>query len=106
MWSHRDPTLRRSGEGNIFIKNLDKTVDNKALHDTFASFGNILSAKVSPCPSVPPFPSSPNARQIVQVALNEDGSSKGFAFVHFESAEAAKEAIDKVNGKLIHGKPV
>ncbi|KAI0306463.1 hypothetical protein B0F90DRAFT_1864238 [Multifurca ochricompacta] len=85
MWSQRDPALRKTGQGNIFIKNLDEAIDNKALHDTFAAFGNVLSCKV---------------------ATDEQGRSRGYGYVHYETAEAAETAIKAVNGMLLNDKKV
>ncbi|KAJ0685854.1 hypothetical protein HanLR1_Chr11g0407761 [Helianthus annuus] len=85
MYSHRDPSVRKSSSGNIFIKNLDKAIDQKALHDTFSTFGNILSCKI---------------------ATDSAGQSKGYGFVQYDSEEAAQKAIEKLNGMLLNDKQV
>ncbi|CAK8532748.1 unnamed protein product [Lathyrus sativus] len=85
MFSHRDPSIRKSGFANVFIKNLDKSIDNKALHDTFAAFGPVLSCKV---------------------AIDEIGQSRGYGFVQFDNDESAKNAIEKLDGMLLNDKKV
>ncbi|KVH98602.1 hypothetical protein Ccrd_023174 [Cynara cardunculus var. scolymus] len=71
MFSNRDPSTRKSGIGNVFVKNLDSSIDNKFLYDTFAVFGTVLTCKV---------------------AVNSNGVSKGFGFVAFSKPDEAKRA--------------
>ncbi|CAL9242343.1 unnamed protein product [Arabidopsis halleri] len=73
-------TLSLNGVGNIFIKNLDKSIDHKALHDTFAYYGFIVRSKV---------------------ATDAAGQSKGFGFVQYDTEESAHKAIKHMNGMLL-----
>ncbi|CCW68988.1 unnamed protein product [Phytomonas sp. Hart1] len=82
MWQQRDPALRYSGSGNIFIKNLNQGVDSKALNDLFERFGPILSCKVME---------------------DEQGKSRSYGFVHFKNETAAKDAIATMNGSTESG---
>ncbi|MCI32326.1 polyadenylate-binding protein 7-like, partial [Trifolium medium] len=72
MWSRRDPDARKSSIGNVFVKNLAESINNSGLEDMFKKFGNILSSKV---------------------VMSEDGKSKGYGFVQFETEESANTAI-------------
>lgn len=42
MFSNRDPTLRRSGVANLFIRNLEPNIVTKSLRQMFFGFGTIL----------------------------------------------------------------
>ncbi|KAK6588127.1 poly(a)-binding fabm [Cryptosporidium xiaoi] len=85
MWCLRDPASRRNNDGNVFVKNLDKTIDNKTLFDTFSLFGNIMSCKI---------------------ATDVEGKSLGYGFIHFEHADSAKEAISRLNGAVLGDSPI
>ncbi|KAG0463524.1 hypothetical protein HPP92_019593 [Vanilla planifolia] len=82
MWSHRDPDARKSGIGNVFVKNLSGSIDNVKLNEMFSKFGTILSCKV----------------------VIQDGNSKGYGFVQFDSQDSANAAIENLNGLTVDGK--
>ncbi|PRD28617.1 UNVERIFIED_CONTAM: pAbp [Trichonephila clavipes] len=72
-------------EGLLYKILISSYEENNIVYDTFSAFGNILSCKV---------------------ATDEESSSKGFGFVHFQTEEAANNAIGKVNGMLLNGRKV
>nr|KAJ0193411.1 hypothetical protein LSAT_V11C800413150 [Lactuca sativa] len=85
MYSHRDPSVRKSSSGNIFIKILDKAIDQKALYSTFSTFGNILSCRI---------------------ATDSSGQSKGYGFVQYDAEESAQKAIEKLKDMLLNDRQV
>lgn len=84
MWSDRNPNRRQSGVGNLFVKNLPASVHEKQLEAHFAQLGgNVLTCKV--------------ARD------RETGKPHGYGFVLFDSHDAAKEALEKLDGSEVDG---
>ncbi|KAL1566028.1 polyadenylate-binding protein 7-like isoform X1 [Salvia divinorum] len=83
MWSRRDSDGRKSGVGNVFVKNLSDSIDSVKLQEMFRKFGDIISCKV---------------------VTSDDGKSRGYGFVQFESEASAKMAIEKLNGADDGGK--
>merc|ERR1712066_424924 len=69
---------------NLYVKNLDDTIDDERLRTEFTPFGTITSAKV----------------------MCEEGRSKGFGFVCFSSPEEATKAVTEMNGRIIVSKPL
>lgn len=70
----------------IYVGNLSFSVTDDELQQAFASFGNVTSARI--------------------VMDKMSGRSKGFGFVEIEDDGAADEAINKMNGQPIAGRPV
>jgi polyadenylate-binding protein len=76
---------QRYAESNLFVKNLDDTVDDVKLREQFAQFGDIVSCKVM---------------------RDDKGVSKGFGFVCFSTPEEAYKAINDPHNKVLNGKPL
>lgn len=82
MMADRSATKRKVQPGNLFVKNLPPTVDDKSLHDTFAQWGNVVSCRVI---------SSPNA-------------NKCYGYVNYDTFSAAERAIALVDGAYLFGR--
>ena len=70
----------------LYVGNLAFSVTDDELMQAFTSFGNVLSARV--------------------VMDRMTGRSKGFGFVEIEDDGQADQAVDKMNGQTIGGRPV
>uniref|UniRef100_A0A8I6YP00 PABP n=1 Tax=Hordeum vulgare subsp. vulgare TaxID=112509 RepID=A0A8I6YP00_HORVV len=83
MYSNRDPSSRKSGAANIFIKNLSESTTEDNLKELFGNFGPITS---------------------VIVVRADDGKSRCFGFVNFENPDDAVHAVEDLNGKKFDDK--
>ena len=80
-------SLRRNEMAKkLYVGNLAFTVTDDELMQAFTSFGNIASARV--------------------VMDRMTGRSKGFGFVEIEDDAKADDAVNKMNGQTIGGRPV
>ena len=70
----------------LYVGNLAFTVTDDELMQAFTSFGTVASARV--------------------VMDRMTGRSKGFGFVEIEDDAMADEAVNKMNGQTIGGRPV
>lgn len=71
---------------NLFVGNLDPLVDERVLYDTFSALGQLVKAP--------------------QVARDENGRSKGYGFVSYDSFETADAAIEAMNNQFLMNKPI
>jgi polyadenylate-binding protein len=70
---------------NLYVKNLDDTINDDMLRTNFEKFGPVTSAKVM---------------------TDEQGRSKGFGFVCFEQSDDAAKALVDMNNTMIGNKPL
>jgi polyadenylate-binding protein len=70
---------------NLYVRNLDESVDDAMLRKEFSKFGTITSAVV---------------------ARDKEGRSRLFGYVCFGSAEESAKALADMNRKMLQGKPL
>jgi len=67
---------------NLYIANLDYSINDDFLMEIFSAFGEVTSAKV--------------------ITDKYTGRSKGFGFVEMTNNEDAQKAIDELNGSSVN----
>jgi polyadenylate-binding protein len=80
-------TKKRIGshEGNLFVKNIDPSIDEAPLHDAFSNFGDVIS---------------------VHIRRDAAGKSLGFGFIQFARPEDAESAMNDLEGASINNRPI
>ena len=73
----------RSQFTNLYVKNLDPEVTQDEFTELFSQFGTVTSSVVQ---------------------IDDEGKSKGFGFVNFESHEQAQKAVDALHDSEYHGR--
>lgn len=71
---------------NLYVGNIPYNLQETALQEMFAPYGNVISAKI--------------------ISDRETGRSKGFGFVEMETADQAQSAIDALNETDIGGRNI
>ncbi|KAF8740983.1 hypothetical protein HU200_013677 [Digitaria exilis] len=81
----RDGKVEKPQGINLYLKNLDDSINDEKLKKLFEEFGEITSCKIT---------------------LDSKGRSKGSGFVSFATTEAGHSAINAMNGKMVENKPL
>jgi len=70
----------------LYVGNLSYSMDNGQLEELFSKYGSVRSAEV--------------------IQDRDSGRSKGFGFVEMSDDNAAREAIEGLNGREQDGRPL
>jgi RNA recognition motif-containing protein len=71
---------------NLYVSNLDFSIQDDALKNMFATYGSVTSAKV--------------------ILDRATGRSRGFGFVEMPDKNEATKAISGLNGSMSEGKQI
>ncbi|NP_001351769.1 glycine-rich RNA-binding protein [Cicer arietinum] len=78
--------VRFMSQSKLFIGGLSYGVDDQSLRDAFASFGEVVEARV--------------------ITDRDTGRSRGFGFVNFSSDEQATSALSAMDGQDLNGRNI
>ena len=73
-----------SGEGNLFIRGIDESIEAPQLHELFSSFGEVISCKIP----------------------IKNGKPCGYAYVQFADPADGDKAMKELADSTINGKPI